>query len=137
MIRGLPSFLNERYFDDPHSVDFAAVIDGVTQNDALCLDALKTWRTELSCFLVSVVRMYAPEIIILSGGAASAAPYFLDDVRKHVNQHTFRYPPGEDILIEVSDIANYSVVLVAAAMAWGQSAHQAVPIILSSISREH
>ncbi len=121
MIRGLPSVLNERYFDDPHSADFAAVTDGVAQNDALCLDALKTWRTELSWFLVSVVHMYAPEIIILSSGAASDAPYFLDDVRKHVNQYTFRYPPGEDILIEISDIATYNVVLGAASMAWERS----------------
>ena len=118
LIRGLPSVLNERYFDDPHSIDFAAVIDGVAQNDALCLDALNTWRTELSWFLVSVVHMYAPEIIILSGGAASAAPYFLGDVRKHVNQHIFRYPPGEEVQIEVSDIATYNVVLGAASIAW-------------------
>ena len=99
LIRGLPSVLNERFFDDPHSIDFAAVIDGVAQNDALCLDAFNTWRSELSWFLVSVVsHVTRQKIIILSGGAASAAPYFLDDVRKHVNRHTFpvsswrRYP---------------------------------------------
>ena len=79
--------------------------------------AFITWRAELSWFLVSVVHMYAPEIIILSGGAALAAPFFLDDVRKHVNQYTFRYPPGEDVLIEISDIAAYNVVLGAGSIA--------------------
>ena len=118
LARGLPSVLNERYFNDPASVDFEAVIKGVAQEDALCLDAFNTWKTELAWFLVSVVHMYAPEIIILSGGAASAAPYFLDDLRTHVNNHTFRYPPGDEIRIELSDIATFNAVLGAGALAW-------------------
>ncbi len=121
LARGLPSVLNERYFNDPASVDFEAVIEGVAQGDALCLDAFNTWKTELAWFLVSVVHMYAPEIVILSGGAASAAPYFMDDLRTHVNNHTFRYPPGNEIRIELSDIATFSAVLGAGALVWEQA----------------
>lgn len=121
LARGLPSVLNERYFNDPASVDFEAVIEGVAQDDPLCLDAFNTWKTELAWFLVSVVHMYAPEIVILSGGAASAAPYFMDDLRTHVNNHTFRYPPGDEIRIELSDIATFSAVLGAGALAWEQA----------------
>lgn len=121
LARGLPSVLNERYFNDPASVDFEAVIEGVAQEDALCLDAFNTWKTELAWFLVSVVHMYAPEIIILSGGAASAAPYFMDDLRTHVNNHTFRYPLGNEIRIELSDIATFSAVLGAGALVWEQA----------------
>ncbi|MXX96910.1 MAG: ROK family protein [Rhodothermaceae bacterium] len=120
LARGLPSVLNERYFDDPASIDFEAVIEGVAQDDKLCMDAFSTWKTELSWFLVSVVHMYAPEIIILSGGAAAAAPYFLDEIRTHVINHTFRYPVGEEIKIELSEITAFSVVLGAAALAWEQ-----------------
>ena len=65
--------------------------------------------------------MYAPEIVILSGGAASAAPYFMDDLRTHVNNHTFRHPPGDEIRIELSDIATFSPVLGAGALAWEQT----------------
>lgn len=121
LARGLPSVLNERYFDDPANIDFEAVIEGVVQDDALCIDAFSTWKTELSWFLVSIVHMYAPEIIILSGGVAPAAPYFIDEIRTHVNNHTFRYPPEEEIKIELSDIAIFNAVLGAGALVWEQA----------------
>ena len=116
LARGLPSDLNELYFEDPRKVDFEAVINGASRGDPLCLNALRTWRTELGWFLVSVVHMYAPEIIILGGGAAIGAPHFIEEVRAHVNRHTFRYPPGRDIMIEVSDIATHIVVLGASVL---------------------
>ncbi len=121
LMRGLPSLLNEMYFQNPHNVDFEAVIAGVAQGDALCWDAIVHWRTQLGWFLVSVVHMYSPEIIILSGGATHAAPYFLDDVREHVNRHVFRYPPGDEIHIELSSLATYTGVLGAAALAWEEA----------------
>ncbi|MCY4158533.1 MAG: ROK family protein [Bacteroidetes bacterium] len=121
LARGLPSVLNELYFENPNNVNFETVINGVRQGDALCIDALKTWRTELGWFLVSVVHMYSPEIIILGGGAAAGAPYFLSEVRTHVNQHTFRYPPDEPTLIELSDISTHNVVLGASLLAWREA----------------
>ncbi len=118
LTRGLPSVLNEQFFEDPASIDFETVMKGVAQHDALCMDAFSAWKTELSWFLVSIVHMYAPEIIILSGGAAFAAPLFLDEIRTHVNNHTFRYPIDDPVRIEVSDIITHSVVLGAARLAW-------------------
>jgi glucokinase len=118
--RGLPSVLNERYFDDPHSIDFKAVIEGVEQGDAICLDALRRWKTALGWFLVSVAHMYAPEVIILSGGATNAAHHFLDEVQAHVNQNIFRYPFGDPVPILISQIRDHAGVLGAAALAWEQ-----------------
>ena len=120
LMRGLPSLLNDVYFENPHKVDFEAVMEAVAQGDALCLDALARWRVHLGWFLVSVVHMYAPEIIILSGGATHAAPYFLDEIRAHVNRHSFRYPAGEEIRIELSSLATYAGVLGAGALAWDE-----------------
>ncbi len=116
--RGLPSVLNDAYFEDPHGIDFKAVIEGVEQGDALCRDALVHWTTNLGWFLVSVVHMYAPEIIILSGGATNAAHHFLEPVKAHVNQHIFRYPPGEPVSIVLSKLSNHAGVLGAAALSW-------------------
>ena len=59
-------------------------------------------------------------IIILSGDAAPAAPYFLDEIHTRVNHHTFRYPIGEEFRIELSGIATLSVVLEANALTWEQ-----------------
>lgn len=119
--RGLPSVLNEAYFEDPHRIDFKAVIGGVEQDDPLCLDALERWTTNLGWFLVSVVHMYAPEIIILSGGATNATRHFLEPVQAHVNRHIFRYPSGEPVPILVSKLSNHAGVLGAAALAWEEA----------------
>ncbi len=120
LTRGLPSVLHDGYRKDPHSIDFAAVIRGVEQDDALCKDALARWTTNLSWFLVSVVHMYAPEIIILGGGAAAAASHFLPQVRAHVARHAFRHPPGEAVPIVLSELTDFAGVYGAAALAWEQ-----------------
>ena len=119
--RGLPSVLNQTYFKDPHRIDFKAVIDGVEQDDPLCLDTLERWTTNLGWFLVSVVHMYAPEIIILSGGATNAARHFLEPVQAHVNRHIFRHPSGEPVPILISKLRNHAGVLGAAALAWEET----------------
>ena len=120
LIRGLPSVLHDGYHKDPHSIDFAAVIRGVEQDDALCKDALARWTTNLSWFLVSVIHMYAPEIVILGGGAAAAASHFLPQVRAHVARHAFRYPAGESVPIVPSELTDFAGVYGAAALAWEQ-----------------
>ncbi len=116
--RGLPSVLNDLYFENPHAVDFAAVIRGVEEKDALCLDVLDRWTTALGWFLVSVVHMYAPEIIILGGGGANAAEHFLDRVQAHIDGHVFRYPRGSSVPVVLSELGNHAGVLGAAALAW-------------------
>lgn len=118
LCRGLPSVLNEAYFDNPHAVDFEAVIEAVEKGDPLCLDALARWTENLGRFLVSVVHMYAPQIIVLSGGATKAARHFLDSVRAHVLRHAYRYPVDAPVPIVVSGLSTYSGVLGAAARAW-------------------
>ena len=84
------------------------------------MDAFSIWNTELSWFHVNVVHMYAPEIIILNGGAAPVAHDSLDEIHTHVNHHTFRYLVGEEIKLELSSITTISVVLGAGALAWDQ-----------------
>jgi predicted NBD/HSP70 family sugar kinase len=112
------TIMTNAYFDDPHCIDFKAVIDGVEQNDPLCLDALDRWTVNLGWFLVSVVHLFAPEIIILSGGATNAARHFLEPVQAHVNRHIFRYPAGEPVPIVISQMSDHAGVLGAAVPAW-------------------
>jgi glucokinase len=123
--RGIISVLSDRYFADPHSIDFAAVLEGVQRKDRLCLDGLKRWTENLGWFLVSAVHVYAPEVIILSGGATNASLYFLKPLREHVNQHIFRYPVRQQVPILISKMRDHAGVLGAAALAW-QHLEQAV-----------
>ncbi len=118
LMRGLPSVLQPRFQKDPHTIDFRAVIWGVEQDDRLCRDALARWIRHLSGFLVNVVYMYAPEIIILGGGAMAAADYFLPQVQAHVTKNAYRYPPDDPIPVVLSDMADYAGIYGAAALAW-------------------
>ncbi len=118
LYRGLPSVLSDDWFEDPHKIDFEAVLWGVDQGDRLCLDALGRWTYHLGCFLSSVVHMYSPEIIILSGGATHGARHFLEPVREHVNQHTFHWPPDKNIPIVLTELGEHANVLGAASLAW-------------------
>jgi glucokinase len=124
MQRGIHSILTERYWRDPHSIDFAAVLDGVAKKDRLCVDELEHWRKNLGWLLVSAVHAYAPQIIILGGGGAKAAKYFLPALKKQVNEHVFRHPRGEAVPIVVSKLGDHAGVLGAAALAWERSPKQ-------------
>ena len=74
---GIPSVLTQAYLADPQSVDFAAVIEGVRRQDTLCVDELNRWTEHLGWLLISAAHAYAPEVIILSGGAMQSADCFL------------------------------------------------------------
>jgi glucokinase len=116
--RGMPSILADRYWGDAHSIDFAAVIEGVEKKDRLCLDELNHWRQNLGWLLVGAVHAYAPQIIILGGGGANVAKHFLPALRKQVNAHLFRHPVGQKVPIVVSKLTDHAGVLGAAAVAW-------------------
>ncbi|MEM1084998.1 MAG: ROK family protein [Verrucomicrobiota bacterium] len=113
--RGIPSTLSERYWENPHAVDFQAVIeDGVEKGDELCMDELGRWTRRVGWLLVNAVHAYSPEVIILSGGATLASDHFLPALRDHVAKHIFRYPPGEEVPIRVSEISDHAGVIGAA-----------------------
>lgn len=116
--RGIPSVLSDQYFADPGAIDFKAVIGGVARGDRLCRDELEHWRSNLGWLLVSAIHVYAPQIIILSGGATNAAQHFLAPLQKQVNEHLFRYPVNEGVPIVLSKLRDHSGVLGTAALAW-------------------
>jgi len=116
--RGIPSILSDRYGAAPGSIDFSSVMEGVAAGDRLCIDELGVWTANLGWFLVSAVHAYAPEIVILTGGAVHGAKHFLKPLRAQVNKHLFRWPVGEPLPIVVSKMTDHAGVLGAAAQAW-------------------
>ncbi len=118
LARGIESLLSDAYFDDPRSVDFKSIIRAVEKGDRLCKDELNVWIENLGWLLVSTVHVYAPEKIILSGGATNAARHFLEPLKAHVNSHIFRYPTDEPVPIVISRLKNHAGVLGTGALAW-------------------
>ncbi len=118
LARGIESVLSDAYFKDPRLVDFKSIIRAVEKGDRLCTDELRVWTENLGWMLVSTVHVYAPEKIILSGGATNAARHFLQPLTEHVNQHIFRYPTDEPVPIVISRLKNHAGVLGTGALAW-------------------
>ena len=116
--RGLPSSLSDLYAQDPRNVDFKTIMEqGVAVGDAVCLDELDRWTRQLGWLLVNAVHAYAPEVIVLAGGAMLGAEHFLPALREHVNRSIFRYPRGQAIPVVVSDLCENSGVLGACLLA--------------------
>ena len=118
LARGIPSVLSDQYFKDPNAIDFKAVIRGVKRQDRLCVDELEHWTRNLGWLLVSAVHVYAPQRIILSGGATNAAEHFLAPLQKQVNEHLFRHPAGAGVPVVLSKLRDHAGVLGTAAIAW-------------------
>ena len=116
LARGIPSVLSDQYFKDPSSIDFKAAIRGVKRQDRLCLDELEHWTRNLGWLLVSAVHVYAPQRIILSGGATNAAEHFLEPLQEQVDSHLFRYPAGAGVPIVLSKLRDHAGVLGTAAI---------------------
>jgi len=113
--RGIPSSLRDLYVRDPRSVDFRAVIElGVEQGDALCIDELRRWRTQLGWLVLNAIHAYSSQIVILSGGATLAARHFLPQVQEQVDRHLFRHPRGQRVPVVISDIQRHAGVIGAA-----------------------
>lgn len=114
--RGIPSILTDDYFENPFNIDFKKVTMACRKGDGLCLQELDVWVNKLSILLINAVHAYAPQIIILSGGATLASDLFLDKVIEKVNKKAFRYSQNSPIEIVVSKIREYAGVMGAAAM---------------------
>lgn len=118
LARGIPSRLSDLYRRDPHAIDFEAVLRAAARGDALCRDELAVWTARLGWFLVSAIHVYAPEVVILGGGAARGARAFIGPLRAHVRRHVYRWPPGEPVPLRISRLPDHAGVLGAAALAW-------------------
>lgn len=114
--RGIPSQLTDEYYNNPFNIDFMRVIEACRLGDKLCKSELSVWINNLSVLLINSVHCYAPEIIILSGGATLASDLFLDQLKAIVNKQVFRYPRNEPVEIVISNMQEYAGVLGAAAM---------------------
>jgi glucokinase len=116
--RGIPSVLTDEYLADPRTVDFASVMGAVRKGDTLCIDEMTRWSEHLGWLIVSAAHAFAPELVILSGGATQAADCFLPAVAEHVNRYLYRCPRGKPLPIVVSRLGEYAGAMGAAALAW-------------------
>ncbi len=118
LARGIPSILAERWLKNPHAIDGEAVMEAVAKKDRLAREELRVWTEHLGWFLVSAIHAYAPQVVILAGGATHGARHFLPALRRQVKAHLFRWPKRTAPPIVISRMQDHAGVLGAAALAW-------------------
>jgi glucokinase len=114
--RKVPSVLAERFRDDPHSIGFPALVDGVRAGDRICLEILGSFVRDLGATIVTAIHAYNPTVVVLAGGPLSAADLFLADVQAYVDEYAFIFPKGRVVKLRVAQLGDHTGVLGAAAV---------------------
>lgn len=113
--RGIPSILSDFYPGELHKIDFQKVTEACRKGDTLCLRELDVWTRNLATLIINAAHAYAPEVVILGGGAMMAADLFIDKINRMVNETAFRYPADRTIPIVVSSMKDFGGIMGGAA----------------------
>jgi glucokinase len=116
LTRKVPSMLSDRFRDDPHSIGFAALADGVRAGDRVCLEILAEFVRDLGATVVTAIHAYNPTVVVLAGGPLSAADLFLADIQSYVDTYAFIFPKGRVVELRVAELEDHAGVLGAAAV---------------------
>jgi glucokinase len=83
------------------------------------LAAFAAYGDKLAIFIFNLIMLFAPEVVVLSGGFSSASDLFLDQTTEHLKKRLVRHREGIDMLpvIKVSTFNNSSGLIGAAKLA--------------------
>ncbi len=91
-------------------------IELAESGDKVTLKEFADYGRRLAMAIRSIAVLFAPEVIVLSGGFAKASPYFLPATNQHLPKLMERYRDGVDLLPEIrrSKLGDLAGVLGAA-----------------------
>ena len=112
----VPSSLAEAFAQDPASITFRSLVDGVRGGDRVCREILDDFVRDLGVTIVTAIHAYNPSVVVLAGGPMAASDLFLDDVQAYVNLHAFIFPKGRVVTILKARLEEHAGVLGAAAL---------------------
>lgn len=115
--RAVPTTLAELARSRDGVLTFEDIVAGAETGDALCVMTIDRFVRDLSRFLVSIAHVLAPEVIVISGGAAPACAGLLDGVRAHVATRVFALD-GMAPRVVISALGDLAGVHGACAEAW-------------------
>lgn len=92
------------------------------QGDAVVLEAFQEYGRHLAQAIRSLCVVFAPEVVVISGGFSHASDLFLDETRAVLPTLMERYREGIDLLpkIKVSKLQDDAGILGAAFLAFGK-----------------
>jgi len=114
--RRVPSMLAGRFREDPHSIGFPALVEGVRAGDRICTEILAEFRRDLGATIVTAIHAYNPTVVVLAGGPMSAADLFLAEVQAYVGEYAFIFPKSRVVELRVARLGDHAGVLGAAAV---------------------
>lgn len=87
--------------------------------DPATLQAFQAYGQRLAVAIRSLCVVFAPEVVVISGGFAKAGPFFLPTVERHLPMVMSRYREGIDLVpkVKISKLGDSAGVLGAAYVA--------------------
>jgi glucokinase len=116
LTRLVPSSLAEAFAQDPSSITFRSLVEGVRAGDQLCRDILADFVRDLGATIVTAIHAYNPSVVVLAGGPMAASDLFLGDVQAYVDEHAFIFPKGRVVRLLRARLEEHAGVLGAAAL---------------------
>ncbi len=120
LTRKVPSVLAETFREDPRSITFQSLADGVRAGDPVCREILDEFVRDLGATIVTAIHAYNPTVVVLAGGPMAAAELFLADVQAYVNRYAFIFPKGRIVELRRARDEAHAGVLGAAALVLSQ-----------------
>jgi glucokinase len=102
-----------------HEVNGQDCVDFARQGHPQMLEGFKEYGHHLALAVRSLAVVFAPEVVVLGGGFATAAPYFLPTAKADLPGMLVRYRKGFDLVpqLKVSKLEESIGVMGAAYMA--------------------
>lgn len=101
------------------SLDGTGALQLAHDGDPLVIQAFADYGRKLALAIRSLAVVFAPEVIVLSGGFTKASPFFLKAAEEHLPKVMARYREGVDLLpkLKISKLGDSTGVLGAAYVA--------------------
>jgi len=101
--------------------DWLSLIDGVINNDGLCVQALDLMCEYLSCGITSLVNIVDPQCIFLGGSIGPAIKLMIPKIQGSINKR--RFSPVDKIEVRKANAPGMSGFIGTAALVMEQNRH--------------
>jgi glucokinase len=116
LTRKVPSSLAAAFHDDPRSITFQSLVEGVRSGDRLSRELLDEFSRDLGATIVTAIHAYNPTVVVLAGGPMAGADLFLADVQAYVDRYAFIFPKRRRVELLRAHHEDHAGVLGAAAI---------------------
>ena len=117
ILRGVQTSIKDLVGGDLNRVDARVVAEAAEAGDRIAQDVLREAAHHLATAIISAVHILDPELIVIGGGVARAQRYFVEEVRRVVQERAW-LPPGAVVEVVAARLGDDAGILGGAKLAF-------------------